>query len=96
MPETVKKGEDFDVEVTFNNPLSEQLTDCTVGYESGGFQHKSEITQDKYVMLYILTHYNNPLNEPLTDGRVGYESGEFQHKSDITQDKYVNHDDTVP
>ena len=52
MPETARKGEEFSVVVSFNNPLSETLTDCSISYEGGGFRHQSAITQDEYV--YIL------------------------------------------
>ena len=47
MPETVKKGDEFEAVVTFDNPLSEELTDCVVEYESGGIPNKDNIKQDK-------------------------------------------------
>ena len=57
MPETARKGEEFSVEVSFNNPLSETLTDCSISYEGGGFRHQSAITQDEYV--YFSSRYEN-------------------------------------
>lgn len=55
LPEKVKKGEEFEAEVTLNNPLSEELQNCMIGYESGGFPHKDNIKQDNVPKMGTFT-----------------------------------------
>ncbi|XP_053402043.1 annulin-like [Mercenaria mercenaria] len=38
MPATAKRGEEFVATVTFTNPLLDELTCCTAGYEGNGFK----------------------------------------------------------
>lgn len=47
MPSSVKKDEEFEAVVTFNNPLDDELTDCKAGYEGRGFEHVTGVKQDK-------------------------------------------------
>ncbi|XP_052815578.1 annulin-like [Mya arenaria] len=46
IPSDVKCVSQFEVQVTFKNPLKEELTSCKAGYEGRGFPHVVGVKQD--------------------------------------------------
>lgn len=49
MPDVVKKGDELEAVVFFNNPLQDELTDCKAGFEGRGFSHVTGEPKPKYV-----------------------------------------------
>ena len=43
------KGDEFNCEISFTNPLEEPLTECAVEYESSGVPRCDSLQQPKYV-----------------------------------------------
>lgn len=41
----MKQDVEFEAVVTFNNPLQDELTNCTAGYEGRGFDHVTGVKQ---------------------------------------------------
>ena len=48
------KGDEFNCEISFTNPLEEPLTDCAVEYESSGVPRCDSQQQPKYVEINVM------------------------------------------
>ena len=53
------KGDEFNCEISFTNPLEEPLTECAVEYESSGVPRCDSQQQPKYVEINVMIQKTN-------------------------------------